>query len=101
MRFMPILTKPGMDGQTRTGDVFAGPLPNFYMNDYSVMGLRVNDGPAVFKLLAAHRYTVLDRHGCRGVAVRSVREIRQIIELLTRNGVRGEVADVAEQIYQG
>lgn len=101
MRFMPILPKPDIRGQTRASGTLPEPLPTFYMNDYSVMGLRVNDCAATFKLLEAHRYTVSDRQGSRGVAIRSVREIQQIIDLLSKYGVNGEMADIAEQIYQG
>ncbi len=101
MRFMPVLQKADTPGQGRTRRDFAGPLPIFYMNDYSVMGLRVSDCAATFNLLAAHRYTLIERDGCRGIVVRCAAEIRQIIDLLTQNGIRGEMADIAEQIYQG
>ena len=101
MRFMPILPKPDIHDQTCTAGVFTGPLPRFYMNDYSVMGLRVSDCAATFRLLAAHRYDVAERQGCRGIAIRAAAEIPQIIALLARNGLSGEVTDVAEQIYQG
>ncbi len=101
MRFMPILAKTGNYGRDQAAGVFTGPLPDFYMNDYSVMGLRVSDCAATFKLLEEHRWAVIDRQGCLGVAIRSAAEIRKIIDLLTANGVRGELADVAEQMYQG
>ncbi len=101
MHFMPIVPQADMQDQSRTAAVFAGPLPRFYMNDYSVMGLRVNDCAATFRLLAAHRYDVSERRGCRGVAIQAAAEIPEIIDLLARNGVSGEVTDVAEQIYQG
>ncbi len=101
MRFMPIVPKPDIHDQTRAAGVFAGPLPPFYMNDYSVMGLRVNDCAATFRLLAAHRYALSERQGCRGVAIHAAAEIPAIIDLLARNGLSGEVTDVAEQIYQG
>ncbi|MGD9250982.1 MAG: hypothetical protein PVG19_07145 [Desulfobacterales bacterium] len=101
MRFMPILPKPGIRGQTRAAGALPEPLPTFYMNDYSVMGLRVSDCAATFKLLEDHRYAVTDRQGSRGVTIGSARDVRQIIELLSKNGVSGEMADIAEQIYQG
>ncbi len=101
MRFLPIVPKPDTHDQIRTSGVFAGPLPRFYMNDYSVMGLRVSDCAATFRLLAAHHYAVTERQGCRGIAIRAAAEIPQIVELLAQNGLNGEVTDVAEQIYQG
>ncbi len=101
MRFMPILPKPDSRGPIRAAGAMPEPLPTFYMNDYSVMGLRVSDCAATFKLLEAHRYAVTDRQGSRGVAIASAREVPQIIDLLAKNGVNGEMADIAEQIYQG
>lgn len=101
MRFFPILAKPDVHGPAQPGEVFAGPLPAFYMNDYSVMGLRVNDCAATFALLEAHRYPVLRRQGCRGVAIRTAADIRQIIGLLAENGLNGELADLVDQVYQG
>ena len=101
MHFMPILPKPDIRGQTRGAGALPEPLPAFYMNDYSVMGLQVNDCAAAFKLLEAHHYTLTHRRKCRGVIIRSAREIRQIIDLLSQNGLNGEMADIAEQIYQG
>ena len=101
MRFMPILQKSDTHGQDRAERDFAGPLPIFYMNDYSVLGLRVSDCAATFKLLAAHRYTVTDRDGCRGIVIRSAADIRQLLALLTKNGLQGEMADIADQMYQG
>lgn len=101
MRFLPIFQKPGDHGVLPPDEGFAGPLPVFYMNDYSVMGLRVSDREAALALLANHRYTVRHREGCRGVAIRCAADMRAIIDLLIEGGLAAEVADIAEQIYQG
>ena len=101
MRFLPIVTRPSIHNQGGPADGFAGPLPTFYMNDYSVLGLRVSDRAAAFKLLKAHRFPVAHQQGCRGITVRNVEEIRRISGLLAENGLNGELADIAEQIYQG
>ena len=101
MRFIPILAKPDGQGPGQADEVFAGPLPAFYMNDFSVMGLRVSDCTATFALLASHGYALRHRQGCRGVAIRTAAEIRPIIELLAENGIGGEMADLVDQVYQG
>ncbi len=101
MRFLPLLAKHGGNNGLSADEVFTGPLPAFYMNDYSVIGLRVSDCTAAFALLADHHYTVADLQGGRGVAVRSAADISAIIGLLTANGLAAEMADIAEQIYQG
>ena len=101
MRFLPLVAKPGIQGLSSSDAVFTGSLPAFYMNDYSVMGLRVSDCDAAFALLADRRYAVTHRQGGRGVAIRSAADIQRIVGLLAKNGLDAEVADVAEQIYQG
>lgn len=101
MRFLPLVPKPGIQGLLSSDAVFADSLPVFYMNDYSVMGLRVSDCAAALALLVDRRYTVIDRQGGRGVAIRSAADIQRIVGLLAKNGLDAELADVAEQIYQG
>lgn len=101
MRFLPILPKPGKLGLRPSNEAFAGPLPAFYMNDYSVMGLRVSNCAAALALLTDQRHTVTHHHGCRAVAIRSAADIQRIVGLLVNNNLDAELADVAEQIYQG
>ena len=100
MPFLPIVSKPEIH-DPETDATWAGPLPAFYMNDYSVMGLQVSDCDAAFELLATRRYEVTRRHGCRGVVIHAAGEIRRIAGLLAENGLSGEMADIAGQIYQG
>ncbi len=101
MPFLPILPKPGIRGMLSADEVCTGSLPAFYMNDYSVMGLRVSDCAAALALLADRRYTLTKRQGDTGVAIRSAADIQRIVGLLSKNGLDAELADVAEQIYQG
>ena len=100
MPFLPIVSRMEIRdaGTAATPSV---PLPVFYMNDYSVMGLRVSDCDAALELLAAHRYAVSRRHGCHGVVVGPPEDIRAIAALLAENGLGGEMADIVTQIYQG
>ncbi|MDJ0721789.1 MAG: hypothetical protein QNJ04_09170 [Desulfobacterales bacterium] len=100
MPFLPIVSRPEIR-DAGTAATPAGPLPIFYMNDYSVMGLRVSDCDAALELLAARRYTVSRRQGGHGVVVGSAEDIRAIAALLAENGLGGEMADLVTQIYQG
>ncbi len=101
MPFLPIVSKLEIRDRGDSSMTSAGSLPTFYMNDYSVLGLRVSDCDAAFKLLANRRYVVTRRHGCRGVFVPAAKDIRKITGLLVENGLSGEIADLADQIYQG
>jgi hypothetical protein len=100
MPFLPIVTRPENRDQG-TAESPTGPLPTFYMNDYSVMGLRVSDCDAALALLTARRYAVARRHGCHGVVVGSADDIRVIAGLLAESGLGAEMTDIVAQIYQG
>ncbi len=100
MPFLPIVSRTEIRDQG-TAMTSTGPLPTFYMNDYSVLGLQVSDCDAAFELLATRRFAVTRRRGCRGVVVRSTEDISKIAALLAENGVSGEMADIVGQVYQG
>jgi hypothetical protein len=100
MPFLPIVTRPENRDQG-TAESPTGPLPTFYMNDYSVMGLWVSDCDAALALLAARRYAVARRQDCQGVIFDSTEDIRAIAGLLAENGLGGEMADIVGRIYQG
>jgi hypothetical protein len=101
MSYLPIVSKSGGLQPLPTGEMFEGPLPTFYMNDFSIMGLRVSDCAATVNLLRRHRFAVGHRREKLGVDIRNAADVRQIIGLLAEHGLAAELADVAEQIYQG
>ena len=76
-------------------------LPLFYMNDFSRLGLRVDSCYAARQVLADNRYGVIqDAGGCH-VALHNAAEVQAVVSLLNDRGVTCDIADLADQIYQG
>jgi len=76
-------------------------LPDFYMEDFSVLGLCVNDCNRAAAILEQHQFTVSQSNGAVAVAVNEAAQVAKAVGLLKENGLACEVADVAEGIYQG
>ena len=76
-------------------------LPVFYMEDYSVMGLRVTDLDSALELLAGQDMRLSGEGACRRVVLDDRRQIPRVVDLLTSHGISCIMADVAEQMYQG
>jgi hypothetical protein len=76
-------------------------LPAFYMEDFSVLGLRVNDCDRAICILDRHAFTLKRTGGNIEVDVQPAARIQDVIRLLEDNGLECEIADVAEGIYQG
>ncbi len=77
------------------------PLPDFYMEDFTVLGLLVSPWEAAARILSENGFEVLRTDGGAEVVVDSPDRLEDAVRALARNGVRCEVSDVAEQIYQG
>lgn len=97
MNYYPIVEKRAC--QREGGECRA--LPLFYMADYSVLGFRVSDCEQAARVLDLHAYPL--KHEATGieVALDAWSRLKDVVELLTGNGVACEIADIAEGIYQG
>ena len=76
-------------------------LPLFYMNDYSRLGLRVASCEDARRVLAENRFRVVDDDEGSHVALANAAEVQSAVALLNRRGVACDVADLADQLYQG
>ena len=76
-------------------------LPIFYMQDYSVLGFRVNDCDHALEVLDRHAFPVRHGHGSKGVDINPAARVRAVMQLLADNGLECEIADLADGIYQG
>ena len=76
-------------------------LPLFYMNDYSRLGLRVTSCEGARQVLAENRFGVVEDAEGSHVVLANAGEVQAAVALLNRRGVACEVADLADQIYQG
>jgi hypothetical protein len=76
-------------------------LPLFYMNDYSCLGLRVASCGDARRVLAEERFRVVEDDVGRHVVLANAAEVQAAVALLNRRGVACDIADLADQIYQG
>jgi hypothetical protein len=76
-------------------------FPPFYMEDYTVLGLRVGNLDAAVSLLEKNGIRIFKNQGCRELSIEKRDEIPNIIQLLNANDISCVIADIAEQVYQG
>lgn len=96
------LDESGKDlGLCRGNHALARPLPIFYMSDYSVLGLLVDNYEETLRVLGDGRFAVIEEAGDLEVAIDHCGDLEQIVQLLRNNGIHCEFADVVSGIYQG
>ena len=76
-------------------------LPNFYMEDYSVLGLLVTNLDRACRVLVHKNYAVCKKSDHLKVEFDGVDQISEIIDLLIQNGIDCGIADIVDQVYQG
>ena len=76
-------------------------LPSFYMEDYSVLGLRVGNFDATVRLLEKNGLSIFRSEGYSELSLEKRDEIPRIIQLLNANNISCVITDVIEQVYQG
>ncbi len=75
-------------------------LPDFYMQDFSIQGIAVDDFPAARHLLSEAGYTVLDKSCGADIFLGDVLELRTILDLLNQHDIFSELTDIADSLYQ-
>ena len=76
-------------------------LPAFYMEDYSVIGLRVDRLDASLQILKEGNFQVNSSSNRFEITIDNAGQIPKIVSLLGRHGIDCELSDIIEQIYQG
>ena len=76
-------------------------LPSFYMEDYTVLGLRVGNLDAAVRLLKKNGISIFKSPGYSELSIEKRDEIPNIIQLLNANDISCVIADIVEQVYQG
>ena len=78
-------------------------LPDFYMGDYSVLGISVDGLGGAAGILEANGYIVevLSAEGAAEVTVDVSGRLWDILELLSGNGICCSVGDTIDEIYRG
>ena len=76
-------------------------LPTFYMEDYTVLGLRVGNLDAAVRLLEKNGIDIFKNSGHDELSIEHRDQIPHIIQILNANDISCVIADIVEQVYQG
>ncbi len=75
-------------------------LPDFYMQDFSIQGITVDNFKAARDFVRQAGYTVLDKNGGTDSIFGDTRQLASILTLLQQQGVQAEISDIADTLYQ-
>ena len=76
-------------------------LPDFYMEDYSRLGLLVASLDRAYQILVDHDFTMHQKSEHFEITVDHAYQMPEIINLLGQNGIDCVMADIVDQVYQG
>lgn len=76
-------------------------LPKAYMEDFSVLGFRVEDCEQALGILDRSSFDLKQSHGRTLLKIEDTARIKEVIQVLHDNGLDCEVTDVAQGMYQG
>lgn len=76
-------------------------LPTFYMEDFSIIGLRVRDCRQAVRILDENAFSLMRVDGNVMVSIETVSRMHDVVQLLNGNGMQCELADIADRMYQG
>ena len=76
-------------------------LPDFYMADYSVLGLRVASLTRTHQVLGDKDFSVHKKPDHLQVNINSADQIYEIVNLLDQNDIDCGITDIVDQVYQG
>jgi len=75
-------------------------IPQFYMEDFTVLGITVEDLRGSQKLLLEGGYLIKKRGPGFDVLLKKYADIRSVIKLLDENGIHSNYTDIADIFYQ-
>lgn len=75
-------------------------LPDFYMQDFTIQAITVDNFKAARHLLEQAGYTVLDKNGGTDIIFGDTGQLASIFTLLRHHGVQAEISDIADTFYQ-
>ena len=76
-------------------------LPTFYMQDFSVLGFRVDDCDLAILVLDRHAFSMKRTGVSIEIDISGASQMHDVMQLLKDNGLECEIADIAEGMYQG
>lgn len=75
-------------------------LPRFYMEDFSILGFTVPQYNKACELLRDAGYKMLDKKFGTDILIDDAKQVVKIKDILQRNGIKAELSDIADTIYQ-
>jgi hypothetical protein len=75
-------------------------LPDFYMEDFSVLGFSVQQYDEACTLLRNAGYSMLDKRGGTDILLEDATQVVAIQDILQQNAIKVEFSDIADTIYQ-
>ena len=77
------------------------PMPDFYMGDYSILGLLVEKFEDAVRLLRENGYAIERKKSGVEVGIANPVHIKNIFQIFHENRLRFEMEDIVAQVYQG
>ncbi|MFP5212468.1 MAG: hypothetical protein ACLGPL_03735 [Acidobacteriota bacterium] len=104
MATMPVFSIHGFHGEGEIEGCMRSylddsPLPAFYMGDFSILGLLVDDLPKVREILSKRDYLASSGPD-GGVSLVDLADLPEIIRLLEQESIGCEIADLVKEVYQ-
>ena len=76
-------------------------LPEFYMSDYSVMGLKVVNLDRTYRVLTDEDFSVKKKSQHLEINIDHAAQMSEIVNLLNQNGIDCGITDIVDHVYQG
>ena len=76
-------------------------MPDFYMGDYSILGLLVEKFEDAVRLLQENGYAVERTKSGIEVGIVSPVQIKNVFRIFHENRLKFEMEDIVAQVYQG
>ena len=97
MGYLPVLQQ----GRDAPVCISNDDLPDFYMADYSLLGLFVANLGRAHQVLEDKDFAVHKKSDHLEVNVDSAAQMSEIVNLLSQNGIDCGITDIVDQVYQG
>jgi hypothetical protein len=97
MGILPVLQQGKDSAVCLTND----DLPEFYMSDYSVLGLKVVNLDRTYRVLTDKDFAVNKKSEHLEVNIDNAAQVAEIVGLLSQSGIDCGITDIVDQLYQG
>jgi hypothetical protein len=76
-------------------------MPDFYMSDFSLLGLVVDDYERTLQLFNDKSLPLKWTHSGAAYPFNHSEQLQDLVRFLRSSGIDCDLSDIAEQIYQG